>query len=68
MIKHHDENRDFLTKVIKPEVLAKQLLDEHKFCKPLPTVKGRIWHLLGLLIGKFHNPHGLQQEMQDVAF
>lgn len=40
-------------KIVKPVELIKRLLDEIKLRRPSATVKGAIWHLVGLLHKQF---------------
>lgn len=58
-----------LAPVIQVEALAHMMLDEIKFLKPKPSVRGRIWQILGELIRKF--PLLMQSlifEIQEVSF
>lgn len=53
--------------IIKPKELMIMLLDEIKLRKPSATVKGTIWHLIGVL----HENYKLNDfliESQDVCF
>lgn len=60
---------DVLAPVIKETVLAGMMLDEIKFLKPKPGVRGRIWQILGELIRKFPKEmEKLTFEIQEVSF
>lgn len=60
---------EVLSPVIKVEALAHMMLDEIKFLKPKPGVRGRIWQILGELIRKFpKDMENLNFEIQEVSF
>lgn len=60
---------EVLAPVIQVDALAHMMLDEIKFLKPKPSVRGRIWQILGELIRKFpENMKDLIFEIQEVSF
>jgi hypothetical protein len=60
---------DILAPIVKVETLAHMMLDEIKFLKPKPGVRGRIWQILGELIKKFPNDmKNLKDEIQELSF
>lgn len=50
----HIDQREIVGNIIKPAQLADTLLNEIKYMKPSSSVKGTIWHLLGVL-SKFYD-------------
>lgn len=58
-----------LEPVVQVEVLAQMLLDEIKLLKPTPSIKGKIWQILGELIRIFPDKmHRFVLEIQEVSF
>ncbi len=54
--------------IFKPADLMTMLLDEIKLRRPTASVKGTIWHLVGLLHDKFQAVDHFRVESQDVMF
>jgi hypothetical protein len=57
------------TDEFRAKELCQALLEELKFCKPSPTVRGRMWHLVGILVCHFSEllePRS-RQESQEIS-
>jgi hypothetical protein len=65
----HINNLEYLEEIIKPKAFCDYLLMHLKSYKPVPTVKGFIWHLIGLLYNRF--PSALdtktKKEVQEIC-
>jgi len=46
-------NTQEIESIMKPDTLIVILLDEIKLRRPAASVKGTIWHLIGLLLSKY---------------
>lgn len=60
---------NILEPVIETSSLTYTMLDEIKFLKPKPSVRGRIWQILGELVKRFpHRMEGFLNEIQEVSY
>lgn len=67
ILQNYDSN--ILEPIVQVESLATMLLDEIKMLKPSPSIKGKIWQILGELVKRFPNkmqPYIL--EIMEVSF
>lgn len=65
--------QSYETNILEPVMevgsLSHMMLDEIKFMKPKPSVRGRIWQILGELIKRFpHRMEALLNEIQEVSY
>jgi hypothetical protein len=56
-----------LTNILDPQNLLIKMLDEIKLRRPSASVRGALWHLVGLLHDKY-GLDNLREESQDVMF
>jgi len=67
IISHYDP--DLVSKIYKPQIYLEFLLDEIKLKKLSGSIKGGIWHIIGILVGKYSlilNEYKI--EIHDVLF
>jgi hypothetical protein len=65
----HVGNSECLEEILKPKGLCDYLLMHLKSYKPVPTVKGYIWQLLGLLYNRYPNAMDVKtkKEVQEIC-
>jgi hypothetical protein len=65
----HIENREYLEEIVKPRVLVDFLVLRIKTYKLVATVKGEVWHLLGLLYSHYSTviEVKVKREIQDIC-
>lgn len=65
----HIENKEYLEDIVKPKHLVDFLLMRIKTYKLVPTVKGEVWHLLGLLYSHYTNAVDVKtkREIQEIC-
>jgi len=58
-----------LMQIVDPVKYIRHLLDQLKISQISATVRGMLWHLIGVLFGKYYEAFedGLKLEMQTVA-